>query len=104
MVCAGLETLTETGLVAILSYPTSCDYYFYGKLMGAIFIILGLTLYYGDKDRFIKADMVSSLGVSAMATIFISLIGTLLGIIQADVFIEIVVIGLIFIALWIFKK
>jgi len=44
------------------------------------------------------------MGISAIATIFVSLIGTLIKIIQPDIFIEIFVIGMIFIVVWLLKK
>lgn len=104
MVCAGLETLVDDTIIGILAFPTSCDYYFYLKMMGAFFIIISFILYKADLDKFIKSDMISAMGVSSIATIFVSLIGTSLGIIQPDVFIEIFVIGMIFIMMWMMKK
>ena len=103
MVCAGLETLTDNTITGILAFPTSCYYQFYAIIMGAFFIVLSMILYNRDKDKFIKSDMISAMGVSAIATIFVSLIGTLLNIIQPDVFIEIFVIGMIFIVIWMLK-
>jgi len=104
MVCAGLETLVDNSITGILAFPTSCDYYFYAKIMFAFFVIIAMILYNKDKDKFLKADMISSLGVSALATIFVALIGTFLKIIQADVFILIFVLGMIFVVLWLLKK
>ena len=101
--CKGLETLTDNTITGILAFPTSCDYQFYAKIMGAIFVILEMILYNWDKDKLIKPDMISSMGVSAIATIFIALIGTLIKIIQPDIFIEIFVIGMIFIIIWLLK-
>ncbi len=104
MVCAGLETLADNSITGILAFPTSCDYQFYAKVMAAFFIILSSILFYRDKNEGRKGDMISSMGVSAIATIFIALIGTFIKIIQPDIFIEIFVIGLIFIVLWLLKK
>ncbi len=104
MVCAGLETLVDTSLVGILSYPGICDPQFYAKIMGAIFFILSFGLFMWDREREIKPDFISSMGVAAMATIFLSLIGTLIGFIQPDIFIEIFVIGMILIVIWMLKK
>ena len=104
MVCAGLETLVDNSITGILAFPTSCDYHFYAKIMGAFFIVLSMILYNRDKDKFLKSDMVSAMGVSAIATIFVSLIGTFIKIIQPDIFIEIFVIGMIFIVIWLLKK
>lgn len=104
MVCSGIENLTNSGISGIMSFPTSCDYYFYAKVLGAIFIILTLILYNNDKRRYLKADLISAVGVSSIATIFIALIGTLLDIIQRDIFILTLVIGIIFITIWLLKK
>jgi len=104
MTCVGLENLIDNSITGILAFPTSCDYYFYAKIMGAFFIILSLILYNNDKSRYLKSDLISSMGVSAIATIFISLIGTLINVIQSDIFILIFVIGMIFIVLWLLKK
>ena len=104
MTCTGIETLIDSSITGILAYPNTCDYYFYAKIMGAFFIILSLSLYYKDKERLTKSDMISCLGVSAIATIFVSLIGTFIKIIPSDIFIKIFVVGMIFIVIWVFKK
>ena len=104
MVCAGLETLTDNTIIGILQFPTSCFYNFYMIIMLAFFIVVSLTLYGVDRGRQVKADMISSLGVGAIATIFVSLFGTFIEIIQPDVFIKILVGGLVFIVIWLIKK
>jgi len=104
MVCAGLETLTDNSITGILAFPTSCDYQFYAKIMLAFFIILSSILFYRDKEQGRKSDIISAFGVSAIATIFVALIGTFLTIIQPDIFTEIFVGGLIFIVIWLLKK
>lgn len=104
MVCKGLETLTDNSITGILAFPTSCDYQFYAKIMAAFFIILSMILYHRDKAQGRKSDMISSMGISAIATIFVALIGTFLKIIQPDIFIEIFVGGMIFIVIWFLKK
>jgi len=104
MVCAGLETLVDNSITGILAFPTSCDYYFYAKIMFAFFIILSLILYQRDKDKFLKSDMISAMGVSSIATIFVALLGTFLKIIQPDIFILVFVIGMILIVIWLLKK
>lgn len=107
MVCSGLEVLiaqNSTGLASILAFPTSCDYYFYAKIMAAFWIVITFILYYADRDRFKEPDIISSAGVSALATIFVTFAGSLLGIIQRDIFIEILVAGLVFVAIWLLKR
>ena len=102
--CPGIETLSDTSIVGILSYPTICDTQFYAKIMAAIFIILAFGLFMRDRDRETKPDMISAMGVSAIAVIFLSLIGTLIGFIQQTIFIEIFVVGMVLIVIWMLKK
>lgn len=106
MVCAGIETLGIIGIVEFLSYPTLCDFQFYAKIMGAIFLVISLLLYFNEKnnDNVQKPDMLSSLGVGATVTIILSMIGTFVGFIQNEIFIEILVGGMVFIAIWFFKR
>ena len=104
MVCRGLEIITDDTIVGLLSFPTSCHYYFYGEIMFAFWLIVALSLFRLDEDRFIKPDFLSASGVSAAATIFVSLMGTLLGIIPQDIFIYIFTLGMVLIAIWILKK
>lgn len=102
--CNGLETLVDNTIIGILAFPTSCFYQFYALLMGALFVIITLGLKAKDEEKFIKSDTVSAMGISALVTIFISLMGTAIGIIEGDIFIEIFVIGMIFIVIWLLKK
>lgn len=104
MVCKGLEILTDDTIIGILQFPTSCDYQFYAKIMGAFFVVLSFILFNNDKDELRKPDMISCLGVSAIATISVAVMGTFIKIIQLDILIEIVVVGMIFIVLWLLKR
>lgn len=104
MACAGLETLTDQTITGILAFPTSCDYYFYAKVMFAFWLVLSAALFRGDKDRYLKSDYLSAMGVSAIATICVALAGTLVKIIQPDIFIDIFVVGMVFIVIWLIKK
>lgn len=104
MVCRGLDPLIENTITGMLAFPTVCDYYFYLKLMGGLWFILTMILKATDEEKFLKSDTISAMGVSAMFIIFISFIGTWLGIIQRDIMIEIFVLGMIFVVLWFSKK
>lgn len=104
MVCQGLDILTNYTITTLMQFPTTCDHFFYLKIMASLFVIMALTLYYEERARIGKADFISSLGISGIATIFISLIGTLVGFIETDIFIIIIVSCLSFVALWFFKE
>lgn len=104
MVCKVLDPLIENTVLKILAYPTVCDYFFYLKFMAGLFVIITLILKAVDDDKFIKSDTLSAMGVSALAVIFLSLVGTTWGFIQVDVFIEILVSGMVFVVVWLLKK
>lgn len=102
--CAGIESVTDPTVANLLAYPTTCDFLFYAKIMAGFFIILAVVLYYNEKMRKVDPDMISCLGVSGLATVFVTLIGTLVGFIQTEVFIIITVACLIFIVIWMLKR
>ena len=105
MVCAGLETLTDNTIIGILRFPTSCYYTFYREVMIAFFLVISMILFFRDKDEGqTNPDFLGSLGVSAIATITISSFMTLLKMIEQEHFIQIVVGGIVIIALWLLKK
>lgn len=111
MVCLGLESVTISTLGDLLTFPLTCDYYFWAKIYGALFIIFTFILYYAERQRVVKADIISILGVVSIAMIFLATIGSLIentsgtiAMISQDIFIYILIIGIIFISIWFFKQ
>ena len=108
MVCAIFSDLKTWA--DVLVYPTSCNYYIYLVFFVAIFITLTLILFNREREQFAKADMISSLGVSSIATLFLALIGTLIensdGIpmVQENIFMYVLAFTIVFILIWFFKK
>ena len=103
MVCQGIDALSNGTIANFMAYPTTCDAQFYAKIMGAIWIVLTLIIFYAERKREIKPDFLSSAGISALAVIIFSLVGTLLTIISTSVFLEILVLGGIFIVIWLIR-
>ncbi len=108
MVCSEFTGITN--IADLLVWPTACNYYIYLIVFAVIFITLSLILYNREKEIQIKSDLISSMGVSAIVTIILALIGTLIkntaGIpmVQSDIFLYIFAMGIIFILIWMFKK
>ena len=102
MVCTGIDNVG--GISSFLAWPTSCDTYFYAKVMFAFFVIIAFTIYRYEQKRFARSDYLSAMGVSAIATIFVALLGTLIGMISVDIYIKMMVFGLAIIAIWFFKR
>lgn len=109
MVCTSLGDFGMTGWSDFLVYPTSCDYFFYAKILGGLFFVLVLALYFGEKKLNIKPDILSILGVCSLGIWFLSLIGTLIkssgGIpmIQQDIFMYVTAFAIVFCGIWFFK-
>lgn len=108
MVCTDFGNLTTIG--DILVWPTGCNYYFYLVVIGTIFITLALIIYNREREDIIKPDIISSLGVSAIASLILALVGTLIKntsdipMIQQDIFLIIFSMSIVFILIWFFKK
>ncbi len=108
MVCLAFTGITTIG--DLLVWPTGCFYFFYLVVFITIFITLALILYNREKEDLVRADIVSSLGVSGIVTLMLALIGTLIkntdGIpmVQNNVFLIVLAYTIVFILIWFFKK
>lgn len=103
MVCSGLDPTVHNTIIELLKFPLSCDYYFYAKIVGGIWAILTFILFFLDRDKLGRGEMLSSMAISSFATIVIALAGTPLGIITADIMILTFVLGMIPIVIWLIK-
>ncbi len=90
----------DSGIGGLMSLPNSSYPYFWAWIMGGIFIIITLTMYYKDKEKVGKGKILSSMAVASLAVILLSTIGTILTIISVDIMIYILVFGIIIIAIW----
>lgn len=104
MVCAGFDADVYTGIAGFLSYPSSCDYHFWAKILFGLWVILVFILYQSEKDKIVKPDILSIMGVSSLAIIFIAAMGSIVGFISSGIMLEVFVVGMIFVAIWFFKR
>ncbi len=108
MVCSAFTGITTLG--DFLVWPTDCYYYFYLVVFATIFITSTLILYNKEKEERIRADIISSMGVSSIVVLVLALIGTLIKnsasipMVQNDIFLYIFAFSIIFILLWFFKR
>ncbi len=100
MTYTGLESLNDTSVAGIMSFPLSGDYYFYAKILFGIWLIIALGFFFEEKKRLGRGNMLSSLAVSSLAVIVLAVIGSLFDIITQEVFVSTIVLGLIFIFIW----
>ena len=102
---ADLGNLSENATIGdFMAFPNNAYAYFWAWIIGAIWIIIAMTIYFNEKERVGKADIFSALAVSSFACIILSALGTLLGVISNTIMIYILVFGLLIIVVWIFAS
>lgn len=107
MVCSGLSIYGENmTLINLFTFPTTCNYYFYGWILAGLFITISLIIYRYESETNPKPDFISIFGVSALVILLIALVGTLTTppIIQRDIFLYTLAYCIVVIAVWFFKK
>lgn len=93
----------------LLVWPTTCDYYFWLKLLGAIMFIIGWVLYKAEEKRENRGDLIGSLAVSSIAIVVLASIGTLIkntagiAMIQSEVLLILLAICIPLVLIWNFK-
>lgn len=99
-----LGNLSENATIGdFMAYPNSVYPYFWVWIIGAIWLIISLAMYFSEKERVGKSNLLSAMAVSSFACILLSVIGTLFGIISLEIMIYILVFGLLIIVVWFFS-
>jgi len=99
----GLEDINITDVSQILAYPLTGDYFFWAKLLFAIFVIISLGTFFEEKKRLGKGNMLSSLAIGSIATIVLSFMGSLFNVVTGDIFTTILILGGVLIFIWYIK-
>ena len=100
-----LSNLTNTtGLEGFLSLPNNVYPFFWVWIMFGVWIILSLTFFFNEKSNKGKGNILSAMSVSSLIIIFLSLLGTAIGIISLSNFLYIFGIGILTIIVWLFNK
>ena len=99
-----LSSLTNSsGIGGIMKLPSSSYPYFWAWILGGIWAIMVLTMYFKEKDKIGKGKILSSMAVACLAIILLSTMGTVLGIVSVEIMVYILVLGFIIIAIWFFS-
>lgn len=97
-----LSSLNDNaGIGGLLALPNASYPWFWTTIIGGIFIILSLTLYYSEKSLKGRGNFLSSMAVSSLACIIISVLGSLFGIFTVETLVPVLVFGIMIIAVWI---
>jgi hypothetical protein len=99
-----LDNYTVNDMSSLLKYPSTIDTFFWAYLMFAIFMIIALTFYFRDKRTYGDGNFLSASAVSSFVTIMLTVVLTLMGIIENSLMVMILVIGVILIFIWFMKK
>lgn len=87
-----------------MTFPNSIYPYFWVWIIGGIWLIMTFALYFNEKDKIGKGKFLSAMAVSSLASVFLSLFGTLLGIITVNIMVYIFVFAILMIVIWFFSK
>lgn len=100
-----LSSLTNaSGITGLMALPNSSYPYFWAWILGGIWFIIVATLYFKEKEKAIKGRLLSSMAVASLAIIFLSTIGTVMGIVSTDIMIYILVLSILIIAIWLLTQ
>lgn len=100
-----LSNLTNTsGIAGFMSLPSTSYPYFYAWILGGIWLIITFTLYFKEKETKGRGMILSSMSVSSIATMFLSLVGTVMGIISIEIMIYSLVLSTTLIGIWFFSS
>lgn len=98
-----------TGFSDLLVWPTTCYHFFYLNILLVIFGVLAWTTYKIEKGFTQNADLMSSLGVAAIATFILAGIGTLIKntsnipMISTDILLYVIAFTVLIMIVWIIK-
>ena len=87
-----------------MAFPNSSYPYFWAWIMGGLWMIISLTLYFKEKEKVGRSSLLSSMAVASLAVILLSTIGTIVGFITLEIMIFILVIGFLIIGIWFFSN
>jgi len=95
---------SSSGISGMMALPNASYPYYWAWIIGGIWVIMVLTMYFKEKEGEGRTRILSSMAVSSLAIIFLSTIGTALGIISMEIMVYILVFGLMIIGIWFIPK
>jgi hypothetical protein len=99
-----LSSLTNnSGIEGLLQLPNASYPYFWTLILGGIFFVLTLTMYFREKSLRGTGNILSSAAVASLACIVLAGLGSLLEIFTVETLVPVIVFGLLIIAVWIFS-
>lgn len=94
----------DSNIATLLALPNASNPFFWTVILGGVFIILSLTMYFREKSLTGRGNLLSSSAVSALACIVIAVFGSLINIFTVETLVPVLVFGLVIIVSWIFSS
>lgn len=93
-----------SGITGLMALPNDSYPFFWAWILGGIWSIMVLTMYFKESERFGKVNILSSMAVASLAIIILSTIGTVMTIVSVDIMVTILVLSLVIIGIWFFSS
>lgn len=97
------EISNASGIAGILSFPNAIYPYFWLWILGGLWLIISLTLYFTEKERKGTGNFISSMAVSCLAIILLATIGSIVGFVSLEIMVYIIIFSFIIIGIWFFS-
>lgn len=94
----------DSGIAGLMSLPNASYPFFWAWILGGIWIIIVLNLYFKESEKLGKAKILSSMAVASFAILLLSTIGTVLTIVSTEIMVNILVLSLMVIGIWFFSS
>lgn len=94
---------SSSGIAGLMSLPNSSYPYFWAWILGGIWSVMVLTMYFKETEKVGKAKILSSMAVASLAILLLSTIGTVLTIVSVEIMVTILVLSFLIIAIWFFS-
>ena len=92
-----------SGIGGLLALPNASYPFFWTLVLGGIFIILALAMYFREKSINGRGNLLSAAAVSSLACIVLATLGSLMEIFTVETLVPVVVFGVLIIVVWIFS-
>ncbi len=93
----------SSGIAGLLSLPNASYPFFWAWILGGIWIIIVLTMYFKEVEKVGKSRILSSMAVASLAILLLSTIGTVLTIVSIEIMVNILVLSMLIIGIWFFS-
>ena len=99
-----LSNLSDgAGIAELLALPNASYPFYWALIIIGIWIIVSMTMYFKEKSVGRPGNLLSAMAVSAFAMIILSTVGTLFNILTLEIFLPLLIGGLVIIAIWMFS-